>query len=282
MEQNNPLANHFRSAEIYITLPSLGNFYQNNSLEYSPTGEYPVYPMTMKDEIKFKTPDALLNGSSTADVITSCFPSISDPWAMPIIDLDPILIAIRIASYGNEMDFESTCPHCNTKNENVLDLRDVLNTVAPAEDYLKPVQITDKLSFKFRPLSFKSSNKTNQIQFEQNKLIALLQDESMPEEEKRAIFQENLASLTNLNLDSLVECISEISDKNSGAIVSDGEFIREYIEKVDRATYKKIKDTALELAKKYSLKPINIQCQNEECKKEYTSIIEFNQTNFFE
>ncbi len=36
---------------------------------------------------------------------------------MPSIDVDATLIAIRIASYGNQMDFTSQCPHCKTDQE---------------------------------------------------------------------------------------------------------------------------------------------------------------------
>jgi hypothetical protein len=60
--------------------------------------------MTTKDEITLKTPDALLNGQGVVNVIESCCPAIKDAWAMPSIDVDATLIAIRIASYGNQMD----------------------------------------------------------------------------------------------------------------------------------------------------------------------------------
>ena len=33
--------------------------------------------MTAKDEMMFKTPDALLNGQATVDVIQSCIPAIN-------------------------------------------------------------------------------------------------------------------------------------------------------------------------------------------------------------
>jgi hypothetical protein len=35
--------------------------------------------MTAKDELMFKTPDALLNGQSTVEVVKSCIPAIQDP-----------------------------------------------------------------------------------------------------------------------------------------------------------------------------------------------------------
>ena len=42
---------------------------------------------------------------------------------MPITDLDTVLIGIRIASYGEKMDYTSTCSKCNNVDEYELDLR---------------------------------------------------------------------------------------------------------------------------------------------------------------
>ena len=103
----NPLAKHFRQPVLYIKLPSNGRWWPEGSVDIPVTGEIPVYSMTAKDEITMKTPDALMNGSSTVHVIESCCPSIHNAWKMPAIDLDSILIAIRIASYGKEMEFTS-------------------------------------------------------------------------------------------------------------------------------------------------------------------------------
>ena len=60
--------------------------------------------MTAKDEMAFKTPDAMINGQSTVDVIKSCVPNLLDPWKMVNYDTDAVLLAIRIATYGETMD----------------------------------------------------------------------------------------------------------------------------------------------------------------------------------
>ena len=104
MLPNNPLTQYFRQPAIYIRLPSQGKFYPNGSLNMPPNGELPVLPMTSVDEITYRTPDALFNGSATVSVIKSCVPNIRDPWVMPSADMDAVLVGIRIASYGHDMD----------------------------------------------------------------------------------------------------------------------------------------------------------------------------------
>ena len=91
-ESNNPLKKYFRQPKIFVKLPSQGDYYPAGALDKSTTGEYAVYAMTAKDELLFKTPDALLSGQSTVELIKSCIPAITNPWAMPNIDLDFMIL----------------------------------------------------------------------------------------------------------------------------------------------------------------------------------------------
>ena len=60
-ENTNPLNKYFRQPAIYVSLPS-GTDYPPHVITPAQTGELGVMPMTAKDEIRFKTPDALMNG----------------------------------------------------------------------------------------------------------------------------------------------------------------------------------------------------------------------------
>ena len=92
-----------RQPKIYIKLPSNGEFWPQGSIQPTETGEYPVYSMTAQDELRLKIPDALMNGQAMVDVIENCIPNIKNAWVMHNIDMDIILIAIRIATYGEKM-----------------------------------------------------------------------------------------------------------------------------------------------------------------------------------
>ena len=111
--KTNPLANHFRQPKLYMKLPSGGLFNTDKDLDFPENKEIAIFPMTAKDEIRFKTPDALMNGQGVVDVIQSCVPEIKDAWQIKSHDLDTILIAIRIATYGETMDINFTNKNCN-------------------------------------------------------------------------------------------------------------------------------------------------------------------------
>ena len=127
MTTNNPLGQYFRQPSIYLTLPSRGRYWPDSSLELPATGEIPVLPMTTRDEVTLRTPDALMNGAGIVDVVHSCCPNIKDAWKMPSIDVDAVLIAIRIASYGHGMDLDTNCPYCKEENRHGADLRTILS-----------------------------------------------------------------------------------------------------------------------------------------------------------
>jgi hypothetical protein len=271
----NPLFKHFRQPAIYLRLPSGGRFWNETDIDLPVTGEIPVYPMTVKDEITFKTPDALMNGSGVADVIQSCCPNIKNSWNIPSIDIDSILIAIRLASYGNSMDISSKCPNCNEENENTLDLRILLDNIRIA-DY-SPTNI-DGLVFHFKPQTFKKLNESNLITFEQEKLIRTVTNSDLTEEQKLAEFNKIFPNLTDMNVMVIVNSIAAIITED-GTEVTDIKLIKEFIYNCDRNVFNTIKDKIDNLGKQQKIQPLNITCDS--CNTNYESDVTFEQSNFF-
>lgn len=216
----NPLTQYFRQPSIYIKLPSQGQNYPAGTLDMPANGELAVYPMTAIDEITYRTPDALFNGQATVNVIQSCVPSIKDGWIIPSVDLDTILIAIRIASYGHEMEFGTTCPACNNTSENTVDLRTVMDILS-APDYNTSITYRD-LEIFFRPLTYKTLNDNNQLQFEQQKLLQVIPDATVSDTDKMTALTAAFKKLTEITVHSLA--LSIVAIKTPGALVNEFEF----------------------------------------------------------
>lgn len=271
----NPLFKHFRQPAIYLRLPSQGRFWPEGSIDIPPTGEIPVYPMTVKDEITIKTPDALMNGVGVVDTIQSCCPNIKNAWKIPASDLDAILIAIRMASYGAEMDIENVCPECNETTANVIDLRMLLDNLK-IPDYT-PVKIED-LTFNFKPQAYETMNNTNMMVFEQRKLLDAITNSELSDEEKTAQFNLIFPKLTEMNVLALVYCIESIIT-SEGKEVTEFRFIKEFIENCDRNVYAEIKSKIEAFVQ--STKPDQLEIECSECKKIYKSELNFDNANFF-
>lgn len=168
-KMTNPLSQYFRQPAIYIRLPSGGEFYPQGTLDMPANFELPVLPMTAIDEITYRTPDALFNGTAVTNVIESCVPNIKDAWVVPSTDLDTILVGIRIATYGHEMDVNCTCPKCSHEDSFLLDLRSSIDMMKPA-DYRTPLTNRD-MEIYFQPMTYKMLNQNNQLQFEEQKVL---------------------------------------------------------------------------------------------------------------
>ena len=275
---NNPLAKHFRQPILYIKLPSEGRWYTDGSVDLPVTGEVPIYAMTAKDEITMKTPDALMNGASTVHVIQSCCPSIKDPWKMPTVDLDPVLIAIRIATYGKQMDFTAICPHCQAKNEHAIDLSVMLEKVKAA-DWSKHVTI-DGLEIILKPQSYEDYNKNNMLNFEEQRIIQLVSNQDISDEEKTEQFDVMFRRLIDTGINQVSKSIAGIRLED-GTVVEKPEFIREFLDNCDKRVWDLIKDRLDDIRKDNNFNQVNLACTNEECTKEFTTPFVFEQTNFF-
>ena len=271
----NPLSQYFRQPSIYIKLPSSGKFYPPGALDMPVNGELPVLPMTAIDEIAYRTPDGLYNGSSTVNVVQSCCPNIKDAWNMPTMDLDTVLIGIRIASHGHEMDMSTTCPSCGTEADHSLDLRSVLDQMTPV-DYNQPLQFGD-LTVYFQPMSFKQVNSNNAIQFEEQKLLTILPDSTIDQDKKTQLITETFKKITDMTINALSQSIRAIHTPT--AQVNENIHILDFLRNCERSVFDKIRDRIIELKSSTEIKPLNFKCTN--CGHEYTQTFTMEMSNFF-
>lgn len=271
----NPLAKHFRQPSIYIKLPSQGNFWADGTLELPVTGEIPVLPMSTKDEITLRTPDALINGQGVVDAVQSCCPNIKDAWATPSIDIDSVLIGMRIASYGAGMDIESVCPHCSAENDFTVDLTKVLASVE-VPDYSKKLAV-DGLQIKLKPAPYFALNRANQIAFEEQQLLRSM---STIENNLEIVqeFNNRLARLIDLNVQTLTASTEHIETEDS-SVVNNPEHIDEFYKNCDTKIIREVQSRVGELNNQAAIKPINVTCNS--CNTPYDLGLTFDYASFF-
>lgn len=278
MEQKpvNPLRAHFRQPAIYLKLPSGGQFWQGG-LDLPEVGEIPIYPMTARDEILLKTPDALLNGQGVVDVIQSCCPSITDAWQMPSVDVDSILVAIRIASYGSSMSIDTKCPHCETENTFAVDLTGFLDTVT-VPDYNQKIE-HDKIRVKIKPQNYASLNETNKISYEQQRVLENIALDGSEDSQKVSEYRKHISRLVDLNAKLLVDNTEYIEITDTGTIVDEPEFIKEFYFNCDADLCKELQNKIVEVNREGAIKAQTGTCSN--CTKTFDIALTFDYASFF-
>lgn len=275
----NPLSKHFRQPSIYITLPSKGKYWGEDSIDLPLNGQVAVYPMTTKDEITIRTPDALLNGQSVINVIQSCCPQIKDAWKTPSIDVDTLLIAIRVASYGQDMEIDSKCPNTECKHENThtVNLTYILDQL-PSPNFDNPIEFNN-LKIKIKPQNYFDANKTNQSTFDEQRILSVIQNDEISDEDKIKTFNDHLQRMIDINIDTMAAGTESI-ETDDGIRVYDFKFIKEFYENSDAKLLKAVRERFEEYGKIMALPKPKVMC--EECKGEYNVEISFDYTRFFD
>jgi hypothetical protein len=278
----NPLANYMRQPKIYITLPSRGEFWSKGSIDFPDNGEFPVFSMTARDELLFKTPDALMNGQAIVDVIQSCIPAIKDAWATPTIDLDTILIAIRLATYGEKMPFTHKVPGTDEEVEYEIDLRMLLDQ-QQNNRWIEQVVINPEFIIFVNPLTYKHMTQTNIKSFETTRILSMVNDESISDEKKLEMFNSSFNNLTKVTIDLMSSSVYKIVTANGE--VSDARYISEFVNNADKEIFDIVQKHLSALKENNELKPLEFTTTEEQreagAPETYTVPINFNDSDFF-
>lgn len=258
--QSNPLVGFMRQPKIYIRLPSGGEFWPAGSLIPSETGDIPVYSMTAKDELMLKIPDAVMSGQAVVDVIQHCIPNIKNAWEIPSIDLDVILIAIRLATYGEKMTTPITFGE-DLEMEYTVDLRQVMDTLMYQIKWDPVVPINEDLTVFVRPMNYRQLSESAVKTFETQKILQIANDSVMSETDKVAAFKESFTKLTDVTIGIVEKSIYKI-DSSSGS-TDNPRHIKEFIDDADKDLFNIIQSHIDALKENNSLKPVTITVTDE-------------------
>jgi len=251
----NPLTMYMRQPKIYMRLPTDGAFWPPGSIDMPDNNQLPVYSMTARDELLLNIPDALMNGQAVVDIIQNCVPNIKNAWAAPISDIDALLIAIRIATYGEMMTTPVTVRE-DLEMEYQVDLRNVLSGAMGNYTWDPVVPITDTMTAFVKPPTYKQSTEVSIKSYETQKIMTLVNDESTSEEEKVRLFKESFAKLTQTTLNTVASCIERI-DTPEGSVTNTA-FIIEFLNNSDTSIFNKIQDHLDRLKDANSIKHMQV------------------------
>lgn len=268
----NPLQKYFRQPKLFVSLPSKGLYYVENTL----IGDYnnvPIMAMTGMDEIIMKTPDALFNGEATVKIIESCCPYIKDASEIPSLDIDTLLVAIRMATYGEKMTIGHTCKNCKSENEYEVQLPSLLEHYQSKK--FNNILEVDELLITFKPLSYANMTATNLENFKLQKMLGQIPSISI--EERQQHLDSIYEKLADIQVNVFLMSIESI--KTPEVIVTDVDFIKEFLSNADKSLYKQIKEKLETNRDEWALPKMPVKCN--ECSTDDTVEVRMDQSNFF-
>lgn len=269
----NPLQQFYRQPKVYVPLPSKGIYNKLGSISGDPT-HMSVYSMTGMDEILMKTPDSLLSGESTAKLFESCCPGIKDGWEVTTLDTDLLLTAIRIATFGNELEVTQTCNRCGQENEYDINLSSVIDHFARCE--FNNTLEANGLIIKMQPLTYRQSTEMALRNFKLQQQMAAANTES--DEHKKLVAQlfKDLGILQNDIYAASIESID-----TGTVVVTEQQFIHEWVENCDREMLNFIRVHVNKNKELWKIPDVNVICSNPDCNHQTKLSVDLDQSNFF-
>jgi len=207
-----------------------------------------------------KVPDALMNGQAIVDVIQHCIPAIKNAWVTPNIDLDIILIAIRLATYGEMM----TTPvkfGDDLELEYQMDLRVLMDQLMNQITWNPIVPITDELTVFVRPLNYRQLSSAALKTFETQKIMQVVNDDKISEDDKIKLFKESFKKLTDTTLGTISDSISKI--ESASGSTEDPTFIKEFVDNIDKEMFNVIQSHLENLKDVNAIKPMTVTVTDE-------------------
>ena len=270
---SNPLQKYFRQPKLFVALPSKGMFYKEGSLN-GDHSNMPIFGMTGMDEIIMKTPDALFNGEATAKLIESCCPYITDAHSVPSLDVDTLLTAIRIATYGDKITVSNACKNCGVDNEYEIDIASIIEFYSDKE-FNNRIEVSD-IIINLRPLSYEEMTKFNTENFKLQRTLYQLNDVTDPAVRQTAL-DEIYAKLAELQVDLFLMSIESVQTPET--IVSEKEFIAEWLKNSPKDMYNIVKERLEQNKEEWDVPKRDVECTS--CQTKDHIQISLDQSNFF-
>ena len=201
-------------------------------------------------------------------------------------DVDALLIAIRGASGGDDVEVQATCPECETITDVTISVEASLQGMEELESEYE-LTLTNGLVVKGLPFTYFSTIRAGVASFQSTRSMQSI-SEMTDDMERLSAFNESFVKLADLNFELLVDSIKSIVYKNEegkDVIITDGQIIREFLENTDNTTGKEIETFVNSINDKGVKNEVLVKCENEDCPveggNEFTAPINFDPVNFF-
>jgi hypothetical protein len=267
MSQNNPLEKFYRKPKLHLSLPSKGRWYPPGAIQLSEDGTIPVYAMTAKDDMLFRSGDTLLEQKSTYDLLTSCVPAIKEPAAVPNVDVDALLLAIRKATYGSELKMTVVVPNTALKREVMLNIDELLVNQGSAEAFDEDLTIEnedgDTMQVKVKPAPLRALFDSTKTVIAQRDIFRTVQNDDISDDEKIAKINDAFRLIDKASTSIIVESIESMTINNEAPITNQTA-IRNYLANCDSEYFNAIKNHIDAQKKLVTIRPAVITATEEE------------------
>lgn len=279
-EEVNPLTKFYRTSALSVKIPSRGQYYADGVVKLNDDGELNIFPMTAQDEVTLQNPDALLSGEAVIAAIKSCVPDISNPKKLLSCDIDVLMIAIRVASYGDDATMQQNCPKCKESNTFTMNLDTLLNHTETLDEHYEIV-LNGELTVFVSPSKFENVVQQQKTAFENTKLEQAISSPDLSDTQRLKILSQVLEKLSKFTFEQTLNSVIRVvfTDEEGEIVeVEDRKYIAEWLRNIDKTTIDKVQKKVAEVNAVGIENTLTATCS--ECDHSWEASIEFNPVNF--
>jgi DNA replicative helicase MCM subunit Mcm2 (Cdc46/Mcm family) len=180
------------------------------------------------------------------------------------------------------MPFSHKIPVINEEVDYDVDLRMLLDQQS-ANYWIDQVAITPEFIICVKPLTYKHMTQTSIKQFETNRILSVVNDDTVSDDKKLELFNTSFNNLTKVTIDLMAESIYKIITPEGE--VTDAKYIAEFVANADKSIFENVQTHLNELKQHNELKPLEFTTTEEQqasgAPANYTVPINFNDSDFF-
>ena len=250
---------------VTVSLPTMGRWYGESMFAegYDPK-ELPVGVLGILSEQNYRDPWLLLSGEAIPRMLKSVCPGILEAGELAELDLDTILLASRLVSFGPTLDLKHTCyaPVDKTDEELALEIEGKSENYQPApkrpcgqendisidinEHILRYAPITDEVvderftyevaaagqTVHLRPMPYRTVIDQVRRNIERDRKVSSFDESTLEDmimnDEALAMYKQVVDMSSEAGIDSIVSCIFGVST-TGGSIITDTAMVREWL-----------------------------------------------------
>jgi len=260
---DNPLLDELEQQTVTVALPTLGRWYDDSVLHSdADPASIEVGVLGIVAEHTFRDPWLLVSGQAIPKLIKSICPAIADPTKLAEIDIETILLANRLISYGEKLEIKQRCDNpdvnkgskkkkvvpCDHENLIVVDLQNLLTRYSPFTDkefdqYIMEFEELKGQVVHLQPIPYNNVievvRKTAMNMKQYQKFTGVDIEAIMGDLDVLGLYEDLVSDNTQMSLYSIVHSIHHVVTA-SGIQVSDKEVIRTWLNKIPSRLVKQI------------------------------------------
>jgi hypothetical protein len=277
---------------VQISLPTRGIFYPTGVL--GPNGDptnIEVGTLGILDEFRYRDPFMLVSGKALGHLIQHiCGDQILLPEELCEVDVEAILLAARVASYGPSLKLNHTCTAmkavpmegeehppmepCGFNNNFTIDLHEFILRYGPIEHeerFEVPLPRVGQTVY-LKPTPYRTTVEVmRNVMGNRRKLdeIAEHQEDFIMDPERFTQYEELINLSTDLQIQTLLDCIYAVKTR-SGDLVEDSNEIMQWILELPKSDHDVISKHIHEITEDFrKISLIKYKCQSCDAENEF-------------